>query len=202
MARNRQETEQKLIEAAGRVLAQQGFGQLGVNTIAREAKLDKVLIYRYFDGLAGLMRAYARQGNFWPSTTELMDGVELDNSQQSTSVQFQTVMSNYAKALLARPHTLKILSWEMVERNELTAYLEEVREQQGLEMIGYLTAIQEQHPGVDMAAFSTLISAAINYLAARSQHIQWFNGINLQNDQGWLQLQTSIGQLAAALFSE
>jgi AcrR family transcriptional regulator len=66
MARDRRETERKLIEAAGRLMAREGFARLGVNAVAAEAGVDKVLIYRYFDGLPGLIRAYARQGDFWP----------------------------------------------------------------------------------------------------------------------------------------
>lgn len=199
MARDRQTTEQQLIAATGRVLAHQGFGKLGVNAIAREAGVDKVLIYRYFDGLSGLMRAYAEQGDFWPSADELLAGVDQISGGQPISQQFSAVMHNYVRALRGRPLTLQILSWEMVERNELTAYLEEVREQQGLALTGALAAIAEHRPEVDVAALASLVSAAINYLAARSQHIKHFNGIDITDDAGWQRLERTIAQLAEAL---
>ena len=199
MARDRQLTEQQLITATGRVIAEQGFAKLGINTIARAAGLDKVLIYRYFNGLPGLMQAYTKQGDFWPSMAELMQGIEQTSPPLPASEQFTLVMVNYANALRKRPVTLKILSWEMVERNELTVCLEEVREQQGLQLTKQLIAMQKQHPAVDVAALAAIMSAAINYLAARSQHIHWFNGVDLQDDAGWQRLMTTIGHIADAL---
>ncbi len=201
MARDRQETEQQLIAAAGRVIAEQGFAKLGINAIAREARLDKVLIYRYFDGLSGLIHAYAKQGDFWPTTAELMRGIVQTNPPQPASAQFRLVMTNYISELRKRPLTLKILSWEMVERNELTAYLEEVREQQGLALTSQLIGMQRQHPSVDVAALAAIVSAAINYLVARSQHINEFNGVELNNDEGWQRLVETIGHIAEALMS-
>jgi len=63
-----------LIQAVGTLLAREGFKGLGVNAVAREAGVDKVLIYRYFGGLSELIVAFGREGNFWPSIKELADG--------------------------------------------------------------------------------------------------------------------------------
>ncbi len=193
MARDRKETERKLIEAAGEVLARDGFFKLGVNAIARQAGVDKVLIYRYFDGLSGLIKAYAQQGDFWPSTQELLDMPVDAIKQKHPSEQIAIIMENYAAGIRRRPVTLQILGWEMVERNELTAHLETVREEQGrrlFEMLWYRSdASSRQHsgrkPDVDIEAFVTILSAAVNYLAARSRLIRIYNGIELKEDRGW-----------------
>ena len=47
------ETEKKLLTAVSTIIEEEGFTKLGVNHIARQAKCDKVLIYRYFGGLEG-----------------------------------------------------------------------------------------------------------------------------------------------------
>ena len=57
MTRNRDETRQRILDAALEELVQEGFGGFGINTIARRAGCDKKLIYRYFDGLEGLISA-------------------------------------------------------------------------------------------------------------------------------------------------
>lgn len=54
---NREETTKRLIEAALAILSEQGFAAIGVNAVARRAGADKQLIYRYFNGLDGLMAA-------------------------------------------------------------------------------------------------------------------------------------------------
>lgn len=192
MARNRQETEQKLVEATARVLAKQGFSKLGVNAIAREARLDKVLIYRYFDGLPGLMNAYAKQGDFWPSIGELTGPDTAAFNALDGRGKFKHIMRQYARGLRARPITLQILSWEMVDRNELTAFLEDVREQQGLQLTEQMMAIHPIDQELDVLALVTVFSGAINYLAARSTKIRWFNGVDLQDDSGWNRLERMI----------
>jgi len=59
MARDSTKTKERLLEAVDDVLARDGFNGLGINALAREAGVDKVLIYRYFGGLSGLLKAYA-----------------------------------------------------------------------------------------------------------------------------------------------
>ncbi len=191
MVRDRKETERKLIAATGRVLARDGFRRLGVNTVAREAGVDKVLIYRYFDGLPGLVEAYARQGDFWPGVDELL-GEPIESFRRKTPAdQLATVMENLAAAIRSRPHTLEILAWEMIERNELTAHLEEVRELQGRKLTEVLSEEIDESPntaGIDVAALAAIMAASINYLAVRSREIRIFNGIEIREDRGWKRL--------------
>ncbi len=56
-SRDKGATRQRLLEAVGTLLSRDGFGALGVNAVAREAGVDKVLIYRYYGGMADLWRA-------------------------------------------------------------------------------------------------------------------------------------------------
>ena len=187
--RNRKETEDKLLNAAGRVLARDGFLKLGVNAVAREAGVDKVLIYRYFDGLDGLIKAYARQGDFWPSLDELIgEPIEQFRNRQLAD-QMKIIMTNLAEGIRKRPLTLEILAWEMVERNELTAHLEEIRERKGLELTeAFSDNTDPNEASVDVAALIAISVASINYLAARSRMISTFNGIEIREDEGWERL--------------
>ena len=61
--RDREATRARLIAAVGNLLAREGFKGLGVNAVAREAGVDKVLIYRYFGGLPELIVAFGRESN-------------------------------------------------------------------------------------------------------------------------------------------
>ena len=54
--RDRAATEERILTAVGEVLARDGFAAIGVNAIAKQAGVDKVLIYRYFGGLPELLR--------------------------------------------------------------------------------------------------------------------------------------------------
>ncbi|NJM35085.1 MAG: helix-turn-helix transcriptional regulator [Rhodomicrobium sp.] len=48
--RNRSETEARILAAAERLIARDGFTGFGVNALAAEAGYDKKLIARYFGG--------------------------------------------------------------------------------------------------------------------------------------------------------
>jgi AcrR family transcriptional regulator len=57
MTRNKDETRQRILDAALDLAGQEGFAALGINAVARAAGADKQLIYRYFGGLEGLLAA-------------------------------------------------------------------------------------------------------------------------------------------------
>ena len=126
--RDREATRARLIEAVGSLLAREGFKGLGVNAVAREAGVDKVLIYRYFGGLQQLIAAFGREGNFWPSIKELSGGDIEAYHQLPVADQLSHLSRNFIQAIRKRPITQEILAWEMIERNELTIVLESVRE--------------------------------------------------------------------------
>jgi AcrR family transcriptional regulator len=55
--RNRDETRQHILDSAIAALSDEGFAAFGINSVARRAGYDKKLIYRYFDGMDGLVAA-------------------------------------------------------------------------------------------------------------------------------------------------
>jgi len=197
--KNRLETEAKLVKAVGEVLAERGFAKLGVNAVARQAGVDKVLIYRYFDDLDGLMRAYAKSSDFWPSSIELLGDSEAREQLKTMpfAKAFSEVFRRYANALRSRPLTLEILSWETIERNALTVASEEVREAAGLELMAFLS--ETNPPSADWQAIANIFSGAIHYLAIRSRKVSVFSGMNIADDHGWERLIASIELLVENL---
>lgn len=193
--RDRESTRQRLIETVGKMLARDGFKAIGVNAVAKEAGVDKVLIYRYFDGLPGLIRAYGQEGDFWPSNQELCDGDVVAFYRQAPVERAVTLMRNYIKAIRTRPVTQEILAWEVVERNALTAELESIREQRAMELMPLLADEHAQQPDPHGQVISAIIGATVNYLASRSRHIRWFNGLDLGSDDGWQQLENTLEHL-------
>jgi len=66
MARNRGTTEEKIVEAACGLLASGGFAEWGVNRVAEASGFDKVLLYRYFGGLDGLLEVICERVCLFP----------------------------------------------------------------------------------------------------------------------------------------
>jgi AcrR family transcriptional regulator len=73
MPRNRQLTEERIRAAGVALLRKRGFEDWGINAVARQAGSDKVLIYRYFRSLEGLLEAIVAETAFWPGPDRLPD---------------------------------------------------------------------------------------------------------------------------------
>ena len=196
--RDRASTRKRLIAAVGTVLARQGFGALGINTVAKEARVDKVLIYRYFGGMPELLQAFGEAEDFWPSFQELVGGTLEALVALPPGEAAARVLGNYLRALRRRPLTLEILAWETVERNELTAILETVREESALRLL----KAAPTSGGGDLAAVTALLAGAINYLLVRSRLIRMFNGIDLQSEAGWKRLEAAVTELCTRSLSK
>lgn len=63
ITKNRQATEMTLITAVNDIIEESGFEGLGINAVAAKAKVSKMLIYRYFNSLDGLIAAYIQQNS-------------------------------------------------------------------------------------------------------------------------------------------
>jgi len=192
--RDRDARERAILAALGRVIAREGFAKLGVNALAREAGVDKVLIYRYFGGLDEALQAYAERGGFWYSLEEILR----PPLPEDPAAWIREILRRQTDALRARPETLEILAWETVERNELTAKLESVREETGLALIAAFSK-RFGTPAAELLPLATLMSAALNYLSVRARKIRTYNGLDLSKDADWQRFYDAIEAAVAPI---
>ena len=197
-ARDREATKTRILGAVGVVLARDGFGAIGINAIAKEAGVDKVLIYRYFGGLPELLREWGASGRFWPKAGELLGDDPKTFLALPAAERYARFFEHFIDALRARPLTLEILAAEIVERNDLTAILESEREAWG-EEAGRLLAAAEfaRHP--QLKGLTLLLIAGVQYLLVRSRTIRIFGGIDITNDAGWIELKAAVRKTALAV---
>ena len=196
--RDRAATEVLLIKAVGRLLARKGFKAFGVNAVAREAGVDKVLIYRYFGGLPGLMTAFGQDSDFWPAPHELAGGDPEHFRALPLAERMSALARNYLEAIRSRPVTQEIMAWELVERNQLTEELDALRENRMMRFFEAFMPEADRHP--DFLAIGALVGAAINYLVTRSRHTRYFSGVDLEGDSGWQSLLAAIDHLSQQMF--
>ncbi len=195
--RDTEQTKKKIVEAVGKLLSQKGFGGIGINAIAREAGVDKVLIYRYFGGLPELLRQFASQGNFWPSLGELL-GKPMERFGNLMEAG-KAILLGHFRELRQRPTTQEIMRWELLERNELTDELARFREQQGMEILQQLPNGNPDDDR-DLAAMAAILHAGISYLVLRGKTADVYLGIELNTDEGAKRLTKAIEKLVETVF--
>jgi AcrR family transcriptional regulator len=200
-SRDREATRERILAAVGEVLARDGFTGLGVNAVAREAGVDKVLIYRYFGGLPELLRAWGGSGRFWPRVQDLLGDDPQAVLALPLAQRWALFFDHFIAALRERPLTLEVLAAEVQARNELTAILEAEREQWGEEATRVLGGEQmAQQPW--LLDLTVLLVAGVQYLLLRSRRLRVFGGLDLQDDAGWDRLRHALHRLAERLFDE
>lgn len=182
--RDRETTRLRLLDAVGALLAREGFGALGVNAVAREAGVDKVLIYRYFGGMDDLLLVFGQSGDFWPSIAEVIGDDPSELRELPLAERWATGLSRYAQALRSRPITKEVLAWEQIEQNELTRILQQTRERWFEEL---MTHFPEDPDATDADLVTTIlvIVGAIHYFIVRSRLQSDFSGVVIDTDTGW-----------------
>jgi AcrR family transcriptional regulator len=219
--RDREATKRLLVDAVGRVLARQGFRAVKVNIVAREAGVDKVLIYRYFGGLPGLVAAFANSGDFWPDSRELAGCDEQTFMALPFVERLVAVTRNYLRSLRRRPLTQEILAWRFMEQNELTEALDSVRQSVGTRILTLLQGNAETAPdiggtqslpvllqgnaetppGLDIMALYVILGSVINHLGVRGRTEKTFAGLPLDDEATWERLEAMLARIIRSLFA-
>jgi AcrR family transcriptional regulator len=201
MARDKLETKARILAAVGKLLAESGFKQLGVNAIAREAGVDKVLIYRYFENLPSLLQTFGQEGNYWITVEELIaDGTKTNpDFLADWMIHWLTYFLN---DLQERPITQEILRWELLEANELTRELADVRDRTAIESLEFLKQKCVFPPDKDIPALTAVLLAGIVYLVLRTKVSDTFLGIDFSSPTGWQRIEAAIASLIQSTVSE
>jgi len=192
MAKNRLQTEQKILQAVEQILLKDGFPAIGINSIARTAGCDKVLIYRYFDGLDGLLLSIAETTELWWQVDDIITEANDDIGEVALHEYLKTLLKRHAESLQVMPLTLEIMAWELSEKNNLTVALARTRAQRGMDLVKKIRA-HYQNPNIDIGGILGVFGAAINYLVIRTrrsppQHMT----------EEWWRLQQTISKLLDA----
>ena len=175
-----------------------GFGGVGVNAIAKQAGVDKVLIYRYFGGLPELLTAWGESGRFWPTVDEITAGDLPGMLALPLAERYALFLERFVDAMRARPLTIELLAAEVVERNALTAILEAEREQWS-EQVSRLLGGEEFERRPELRGLTLVLIAGLQYLLVRARRIRIFGGIDITSDAGWAQLKGSLRASAVHL---
>lgn len=183
--KNREQTEEKILEAVGSIIENQGFEKVGINAIATEAGVSKMLIYRYFGGVEELIAQYLIQKDYWANTDAAI--INREAVGDSIKSMFRRQVEQLRNDITLR----RLYRWELFTDNQNIRQLRNRREENGCRLIKMVSALTGC-PDAQVAALASILSASISYLALLEDQCQSYNGICLQTDEGWNQLMQGI----------
>ncbi|QEW20138.1 pyrimidine utilization regulatory protein R [Marinibacterium anthonyi] len=196
--RNRQQTKDRILTALQAILLRDGFNGVSITSVAHEAGVDKVLIYRYFGRIDDLLTAFGQHADFWPSVDEVLSP---DNDILAPAERLASFFNRFVEALRARPMTIEILAMEIGAPNPLTAALDATREAWGREVADRL-AVGLDMPHRRLATIVTLLVCGIQFLGLRARATDTFGGIRIGSATGWQTIRADLAWLCDALLSD
>jgi len=197
---DRQETKNRILNAVGDILSNEGFPGIGVNKVARKAGVDKVLIYRYFGDMPGLLREFASRGDYWPSMGDVLARADQSKFSADAADLSVALLTGYIRELRNSPAACELLLGELLERNELAEASATSRQQQGMELIQALQGASPEARKVDLPAIGALLSAGLTFLMLRSRNSEAYLGIDIATEEGWERIERGMETLIRNLF--
>lgn len=186
--RDRQLSEEKLINAVGELIEETGFEHLGINQVAKKAGFSKNLIYRYFESLDGLIYAYMKKYDFWVNAiTERPDVSDVKGYLKGF---YRREIAEYRGNIALK----RLRRWELATDKDFVMEIRAQREKNGVQFLHMMAGFAK----VDKAqiqAISTIVDAGIAYLAMLEENCRMYNGIDIQSDSGWAQIAEGIDTL-------
>lgn len=191
------ETEKRLLDAVSHIIENDGFTKIGVNRIASQAGCDKVLIYRYFGGLDGLLVEWAKRHDYYSfAYSEFIDSIK-----QSEKWDIRQIVKD---VLFRQLHYLKenvlmqqLLVWELSGHSSFKGILEE-RERIGYKLQEELNKSLDIGNDNDMSV--AIIISAINYIVLFTRQYHKLNGIDFSKPEAWNRMETMISKYADFIF--
>jgi AcrR family transcriptional regulator len=201
--RDRKATEEMIVNAFETVLLREGVAGLGINAVAQEAGVNKVLIYRYFKDLPGLARHWSSRSSFWPSELELIGNDPEEFAKLSVRDRVKAVLCNYIDAIRARPRTIEMLAGELLSPNELTVALSDGMTGPGRGVDRFIqleTAEKDISEKVWKLIF--MVNALTAYMAIRERSNPFYMGLDMTEDESWVMLRATVGDVAEKYLEE
>lgn len=191
------ETEKNLLDAVSHIIENDGFSKIGVNRVANQAGCDKVLIYRYFGGLDGLLAEWAKRHDYYSFAysefIETIKGAEDKDIRQIV----KDVLMRQLRYLKDNVLMQELLLWELSGHSSFKSILE-ARERSGYKLQEELSRYLDHGNDTDMCI--AMIVSAINFIVLFTRQYPRLNGIDFSKHEAWDRLENQISRYVEFIF--
>src|SRR4051812_30546256 len=190
-ARNPQQTQQRILEAALQEFAAKGFAGSRVDVIARRARINKRMLYHYFGDKEGLFREVLRrkiaERSAWLATAP-------EDPAERLPAWFQLACRDR--------EWIQLLEWEALQWGEKKVIDEERRQEsvgKAVERVRQQQAKGLLDPSLDPAQLLLSMVALTAYPIAFPQLARLATGLSVSDEKFQKQRETFLRQIALLL---
>ena len=193
--RNRAKTTQRIIDAFEEVLAERGLQAVGVNRVAERAGVSKVLIYRYFGGLEGLISYYIKMGRLYPNFAEpVLEQLRPVNEEELSRI-WHRQLTQLFRQFRNNKASRELLKANTIENDSVADVASKAQDEEITRLIGQFSFVNN----VDNIAISAVTVGAMSYLTLLADNDRTMAGIDLRSEEGWKRIEAAIKLIYTAL---
>lgn len=186
--RNRAKTTQRIVDALEEVLAERGLEGVGVNRIAEKANVSKVLIYRYFGGMEGLLEYYVKMGKLFPIfTPTMLDQIRPFHESDMARIWYRQVIQTYRHFRTFKP-AREVLKASIIENDSIADTSARAQDEEMTRLVDQLSFVK----GGDPHAVSAVVMGAMTYLTLMARNDRTVIGIDLRSEEGWERIENAV----------
>jgi len=193
--RNRAKTTQRIIDAFEEVLAERGLQAVGVNRVAERAGVSKVLIYRYFGGLEGLISYYIKMGRLYPNFTDSVLEQLRPSNEEELSRLWHKQLTQLFRQFRNNKASRELLKANTIDSDPVADIASQAQDEEISRLVGQFSFVTD----VDNEAISAVTIGAMSYLTLLADNNRTMAGINLRSEEGWKRIEQAIKLIYSAL---
>ncbi|WP_240625581.1 TetR/AcrR family transcriptional regulator [Spirosoma pollinicola] len=193
--RNRASTIKRMVNALEEVLAEHGIEGVSINLITQKASISKVLLYRYFGNLPGLIEYYVRIGRLVPHySPDWVAQIQPAHPENLASIWSGNALQVF-RQLRASRSSREILKATVQENSALSDSVSMTLDGELTQLVNQLSFVK----GSDHEAVSAVMLGALSYLTLQSHYDRPVIGLDLRRDENWLRIEKAVKLIYQAL---
>jgi len=192
--RSTKDIEESIINAATRFIETEGFSNLTVTSIMRQAEIEPVQFYNRYDDLNKFIDEYVKKYDYWFS-----DIVKSQKQYSNDKALYMNILVGLFQSLSENKIMQELLKWELANNNETSQRTAQLRELHTLPLCQKLSNIFS-NTDIDIVTISALIIGGIYYLILHDK-LSTFSGIDLKKESDKQKVIKAISKLSDILFT-
>ena len=192
--RNRARTTQKILMALEDELQASGLAKTGVNRVSERAGVSKVLIYRYFGSMEGLIAHYVKMSGVFPDYSE--EENQKNGKKSNLGKVWSDELVKSLRHFRQNAATREILKSSFVVGDTVADAAYEALDAKRVRVIEQLLSGSED---ADVVAVAGIILGGLAHLALLSEQQKTLAGLSLNTAEGVKRTEKAIKIICQAL---
>jgi AcrR family transcriptional regulator len=194
--KDRDETKQRIINAVGKIFRTQGRDGLNVSRIAREAGVDRSLIYQYFGkNINDLIETYILQKDYWMRFAGKINAEVGQHTHESSKELIIDILQNQWRYFSADAEMQQLILWELSGDSDLMRSIHNTREINGQSVLE-LAKEHFKENNIKFEPIAVLLLGGIYYANIHTIHNgSIMCGMDIKTEEGQQDMMNAIRQI-------